>query len=134
MRSRIPLTNDPLVQKMEQEKMSEQLSVFQVCSDSDPVSLPNTRSDRKKQAIERYLRQGKKEPSISVNKYSPGKRATEYYRVSYQLGNRKKHIHLRGGSTLAELANYRASVLQAMIDRGAELSEVLAAVATFNGG
>lgn len=134
MRSRIPLTNDPLVQKMEQEKMSEQLSVFQVCSDSDPVSLQNTRSDRKKQAIERYLRQGKKEPSISVNKYSPGKRATEYYRVSYQLGNRKKHIHLRGGSTLAELANYRASVLQAMIDRGAELSEVLAAVATFNGG
>ena len=99
--------------------MSEQLTIFdgrllgkntltqnatEVCSDSDPVSLQNTRSDRKKQAIERYLRQGKKEPSISVNKYSPGKRATEYYRVSYQLGNRKKHIHLRGGSTIAELA------------------------------
>lgn len=121
--------------------MTEQLTIFEVCSDSDPVSLQNTCSDaqanplgdRKKQAIERYLRQGKKEPSISVNKYSPGKRATEYYRVSYQLGNRKKHIHLRGGSTIAELANYRAKVLQAMIDRGAELSEVLAAVATFNG-
>lgn len=113
----------------------------EVCSDSDPVSLQNTCSDTldlplkdaKKQAIERYLRQGKKEPSISVNKYSPGKRATEYYRVSYQLGNRKKHIHLRGGSTIAQLANYRASVLQAMINRGAELSEVLAAVSTFNG-
>jgi hypothetical protein len=113
--------------------MLEQLTIPGFCSDSDPVSLQNTRSDRKKQAIERYLRQGKKEPSISVNKYSPGKRKTEYYRVSYQLGNRKKHIHLRGGSTIAELANYRASVLQAMIDRGAELSEVLAAVATFNG-
>jgi hypothetical protein len=120
--------------------MSEQLTIPGVCSDSDPVSLQNTRSDTvkstsdgKRKAIERYLRQGKKEPSISVNKYSPGKRATEYYRVSYQLGNRKKHIHLRGGSTIAELANYRASVLQAMIDRGAELSEVLAAVATFNG-
>jgi hypothetical protein len=121
--------------------MSEQLTIFGVCSDSDHVSLQNNRSDAqglplgdaKRQAIERYLRQGKKEPSISLNKYSPGKRATEYYRLSYQLGNRKKHIHLRGGSTLAELANYRAKVLQSMIDRGAELSEVLAAVATFNG-
>ncbi|MEO0013994.1 MAG: hypothetical protein RLZZ535_2383 [Cyanobacteriota bacterium] len=121
--------------------MSEQLTIFEVCSDSDPVSLQNTcsdmvksASDGKRKAIERYLRQGKKELSISVNKYSPGKRATEYYRVSYQLGNRKKHIHLRGGSTIAELANYRANVLQAMIDRGAELSKVLAAVATFNSG
>lgn len=117
--------------------MSEQLTIFdapanplgEVCSDTG-----NPTSDGKRKAIERYLRQGKKEPSISVNKYSPGKRATEYYRVSYQLGNRKKHIHLRGGSTIAELANYPASVLQAMIDLGAELSEVLAAVATFNGG
>lgn len=114
--------------------MRKQLTIFDACSDNDHLSLQNARSDAKRQAIERYLRQGKQEPSISVNRYSPGKRKTEYYRVSYQLGDRKKHIHLRGGSTLAQLANYRANQLQTMIDRGAELSEVLAAVATFNSG
>ncbi|MEY2833399.1 MAG: hypothetical protein RLZZ574_2658 [Cyanobacteriota bacterium] len=114
--------------------MSEQLSVFQVCSDSDPVSLQNTRSDAKSQAIQRFLNQRKSEPSICVNTYSPGRRATEYYRLSYQWHGKKKHVHIKGGSTIAELATYRAQKLQGLIDRGAELAEVIAAVRTFNGG
>lgn len=114
--------------------MFEQLSVFPVCSDSDPVSLQNSRSDAKSQAIQRFLNQRKPDPSICVNTYSPGRRTTEYYRLSYQWRGKKKHIHIKGGSVMAELATYRAQKLQAMIDRGAELAEVIAAVKTFNGG
>lgn len=117
--------------------MSEQLCLFDAVSDNDRVSLTDSVSDaqiKKQQAIQKYLDRADKEAIACVNKYSPGKRKTEYYRLSYRLGRKVKHIHLRGGSTIAELANYRAKVLQAMIDRGAELSEVLAAVATFNGG
>lgn len=114
--------------------MNEQLSVFTACSDSDPVSLQNSRSDAKSRAIQRYLNDGKPEPSICVNTYSPGRRTTEYYRLSYQWRGRKKHIHIRGGSTIAELSTYRAGKLTEMIDRGAELAEILAAVRTFNGG
>jgi hypothetical protein len=66
--------------------------------------------------------------------YSPGRRSTEYYRLSYRYGRTVKHIHIKGGSVIAELATYRAKQLQGLIDRGAELAEVLAAAATFNGG
>ncbi|MGL5973221.1 MAG: hypothetical protein ACRCZK_05890 [Oscillospiraceae bacterium] len=125
--------------------MSEQLCLFEADSDSDSVSLSNTDSDtdpkglasastKKQQAIQKYLdRAVDKETTACVSKYSPGKRKTEYYRLSYRVGLKMKHIHIKGGSTIAELANYRAKKLQAMIDRGAELSEVLAAVRTFNG-
>jgi hypothetical protein len=116
--------------------MSEQLCLFDADSDNERLSLSISDSDRqikKQQAIQKYLDRADKEAIACVNKYSPGKRKTEYYRLSYRRGRKMRHIHIRGGSTIAELANYRAKVLQAMIDRGAELSEVLAAVATFNG-
>jgi hypothetical protein len=114
--------------------MFEQLTILTVDSDSDPVSLSISDSERKHAAIQRFLDRGEKEPTASVNTYSPGKRKSEYYRLSYRVGKKMKHIHLRGGSTIAELATYRARKLQAMIDRGAELAEVIAAVRTFNGG
>lgn len=116
--------------------MNRQSSIYDFlpCSDSDRVSLPNARSDVKKQAINRYLNGGKSDPAICVNKYSPGGRSTQYYRLSYLWQGRKKHIHLRGGSTMSELANYRALQLQTLIDRGAELAEVLAMATNFNGG
>jgi hypothetical protein len=115
--------------------MSYQLSIYDAlpCSDSDRASLQNTRSDAKRQAIQRYLNSGISEPAICVNKYSPGRRSTQYYRLSYQWRGKKRHIHIKGGSVLAELATYRAKQLQGLIDRGAELAEVLAAAATFNG-
>lgn len=99
-------------------------------------SLTDNVSDvqtKKQQAIQKYLNRASKETTACITTYSPGRRKTEDYRLSYRVGRKVKHIHLRGGSTIAELATYRASVLQAMINRGAELSEVLAAVATFNG-
>jgi hypothetical protein len=114
--------------------MKKQLTIFDVCSDNDRVSLQNARSDAKRQAINRYLNNGNADPAICVNTYSPGRRSIQYYRLSYQWHGKKKHIHIRGGSVIAELATYRARQLQGLIDRGAELAEVLAAAATFNGG
>ncbi len=115
--------------------MSKQLSLFDAVSDSDRVSITKNVSDAKKQAIQRYLDSGEKDYQCCVTKYSPGRRSTEYYRLSYRISKRRiKHIHICGGSIIAELAQYRAKKLQAMIDRGAELEEVIAAVRTFNSG
>lgn len=115
----------------------EQLCLFETDSDNKSMSLSPFDSDirtKKQEAIQKFLDRAKdKEPTACVTRYSPGKRATEYYRLSYRLGSKMKHIHLRGGSTTSELANYRAKELQQMIDRGAELAEILAAITTFNG-
>lgn len=116
--------------------MSYQTTIFDVlpCSDSDRVSLQNPRSDAQSQAIQRYLGGSTGDPAICVNKYSPGRRATQYYRLSYQWWGKKRHIHIKGGSVTSELATYRANQLEALIERGAELEEVLAAATHFNGG
>ena len=104
--------------------MPEQLRLFDAVSDTQT---------KKQQAIQKYLNRADKEAIACVTKYSPGRRKTEYYRLSYRVGRKVKHIHIKGGSIIAELATYRANKLQAMIDRGAELAEVIAAVRTFNG-
>lgn len=116
--------------------MNRQLSIYDAlpCSDSDRASLQNSRSDAKRQAIQRYLNNGTSDPAICVGTYSPGRRSTQYYRLSYQWWGKKIHIHIKGGAVTSELATYRANQLKALIERGAELSEVLAAVATFNSG
>ena len=111
----------------------EQLELSLVSDDK--ASITENVSDAKTakhQAIQRYLDRAEKETIACVTKYSPGKRKTEYYRLSYRLGRKVKHIHIRGGSTISDLATYRAKKLQAMIDRGADLEEILAAVKTFN--
>ena len=98
------------------------------------VSITESVSDAKttkQQAIQRFLDNAPKEPIACITKYSPGKRKTEYFRLSYRLGKRVKHIHIQGGSTIAQLAQYRAKKLQEMIDRGAELGELIAAVQTY---
>jgi len=101
------------------------------------VSITNSVSDaqtRKQQAIQKYLDRAEKEPIACVNLYYSGRRATKYYRLSYRLGRKIKHIHIRGGNTRSQLATYRAGKIQELIDRGAELAEVIAAVKTFNSG
>ncbi len=114
--------------------MNEQLCLFELGSDKKSVSLPENGSDAKRQAIQRFLDTGKREPTACVNTYSPGRRDTEYFRLSYRVGRKKKHIHIPGGSTIAPRARYRAKKLQEMIDRGAELEELIAAVQTYWSG
>lgn len=116
-----------LTPTMEQQ-MSEQLTLFPVVSDSESVSLTEGVSDAKHKAIQRFLAQGKDSPIAHVNTYSPGRRNTEYYRLSYRVGASTKHIHIPGGSTTARLAQYRAKELLGMINRGAELEELVSAI------
>ena len=116
--------------------MNRQLTIFDV-HDSDQVSGTEFVHDKislKQQAIQRYLdRAASKDPVAHIETYHPGRRDTEYYRLVYRRGQRLIRIHIPGGSTISELAQYRAGKLQELIDRGAELAEVLAMVQMFKG-
>jgi len=114
--------------------MSEQLTIFDALGDSDLVSPRNPVGDTKNQALQRYLNHRKIDPKPLVNKYSPNGRKTKYFRLDYWVRGKKKSIHIKGGNCSARLANYRANRLQGLIDRGADLSEVLEQLADFNGG
>ncbi len=114
--------------------MSKQLSIPFV-EDSDQASSTEVVEDDKRRAIQRFLDRAEQlEPKASVGKYSPNGRKIEYFRLLYRVGKKVKAIHIRGGNTSARLANYRAKKLQDMIDRGAELAEVLEQLADFNSG
>lgn len=125
--------------------MNQQLSLFESegdngsaslidpISDTESASLMGFISDAQTQALQRFLEKGK-EPIVCVNTYSPGRRKSEYYRLSYFHNGKTKHLHIPGGNTLAKLAQYRAGKLQELIDRGADLEEIIAAVETYRGG
>ncbi len=74
-----------------------------------------------------------KDPMLCVNIYSPGKRKTKYYRLSYFQDGKIKHLHIPGGNVLAPLAQKRAKILQKLIDSGVELKEIIAVVKTYRG-
>ena len=111
--------------------MSEQLRLFESVSDTSSASLTKSVSEHKRQAIQRFLDSGKKEHEVCVNRYSPGKRKTEYFRLSYRIGRKVKHLHIPGGNTYSVLAQYRAGKLQQLIDRGCELDEAIAQCISF---
>ena len=114
--------------------MTKQLTIFDAVGDSDHVSPTNSVGDIKRQAIERYLSRSKTQdldPSISIEKYHPNGRKTEYFRLKYRIGKKTITPHIPGGNIHAKLAQYRVKQLQAMIDRGAELGEIIAAVKTY---
>ena len=113
--------------------MNQQLTIFDAISDKGSASLMNPISDTQTQALQRFLEKGK-DPIVCVNIYSPGRRKTEYYRLSYFQDGKTKHLHIPGGNTRARLAQYRAKELQKLIDRGAQLGEIIAAVETYRGG
>ena len=129
--------------------MSSQLSLFdeeqssshaksmdkaKLCAGDKKAPSPATLGDAKKQAIQRYLERTKPETSCSVEKYSPNGRKTEYFRLKFRQGRKTNTVHIKGGNISARLANYRANRLQGMIERGAELTEVLEQLADFNEG
>lgn len=111
--------------------MKRQLSLFGV-EDKESMSSTNTVEDGKKQAIQRYLDRASVEPTASLSTYSPNGRKTEYYRLVYRVGRKVKAMHVRGGNIKSKLARYRANQIQKLIDRGASLDELIAAVTTFN--
>ena len=117
-----------------EQAMVQQLSLDLDSSDTKNLSLLETSSDAQIEAIERFCYSRNNEAIACVNKYSPGRRKVEYYRLSWNQGNKKKHIHIPGGNVNSQLAQYRAKKLQQMCARGAELGELIAAVKTYRGG
>ncbi len=113
--------------------MSQQLSLFETVGDGDLVSPTKDLGDTKRQAIQRFLDRAKPGTIACVKQYKPNGRKTEYFRLDYRLGKKVKSIHIPGGNVRAKLAQYRARELQKLIDRGAELEEILAAVETYRG-
>jgi hypothetical protein len=115
--------------------MSKQLSLNLV-SEPESRSITDSVSEQKTakfRAIQRYLNNGERDTIACVNRYKAGNRNNYfYYRLSYRQGKKIKHVHIPGGNTKAELVQYRANKLQTMIDRGADLAELLAAIADFS--
>lgn len=98
------------------------------------MSLTDDVSD-KLVSIQRFLNRGKND-SLSVaqphvNQYSPGRRDTFYYRLSWRDGKRTKHLHIRGGNVYSQLATERAEQIKQMIDRGLELEKIIVSVKSF---
>ncbi len=109
-----------------------QLSLFDAVEDSSKVSSTSHVEDTKIQAIQRFLHRPEDlEPVASVGTYTPNGRNTKYFRLQYRQGSKVKCIHIPGGNINSQLAQYRAKQLQQLIDRGAELAEILAAVQTY---
>lgn len=113
---------------------SQQLSLFEIENDTLNVSIANNAIEQKIIAIQKYLGHIAKDNDCYINTYYPGKRDTIYFRLSYRQGCKMKHHHIPGGNINSDLAQYRVKRLQEMIDRGAELGEVLAALSTYRGG
>lgn len=114
--------------------MTEQLRLFETVEDKKIVSSTKAVEDAKMLAIQRYLEKGKSEPLACIGTYSPNGRRTQYFRLCYRQNKKVKCIHIPGGNVLSKLAQYRAIQLQKMIDRGAELGEIIAAVQTYCSG
>jgi len=116
--------------------MNQQLTIFDVLGvDIEPKKSSISTSDiePKSQALYRFLGQAAKKVECSVNEYESSKCPKRFYfRVSWRQG-KMKHLHIPGGSTLSQLAQYRAAKLREMIERGAELGEIIAAVETYRG-
>jgi len=128
--------------KIEALIMQEQLSLFDSASPKPKSSITKPVIEQKikvdaeyqsakYQHIQRFLSKTTKDVIACVGKYKV-KGKHEYFRLSYRHNGKVKHIHLQGGNTNSKLANYRAEQLRVMIERGAELSEVLAAIDDFN--
>lgn len=84
------------------------------------VSLPEPSSDASS-----HTDKGFQDNLVWVNKYSPGRRVTKYYRLSYNWEGKKKHRHISGGNVNLSVATTRAEQLRAMINRGASIQELL---------
>ena len=105
--------------------------------DSKKVSPTNAVGDTENQALQRFLARAKVEEKAhtkaTVKTYQPNGRKTEYFRLDYRIGKKVKSIHIPGGNIRAKLAQNRAKELQSMIDRGAEVEELIATVANYRG-
>jgi hypothetical protein len=72
-----------------------------------------------------------KPQSCTLGTYSPYGVRQKYFRLSYKLGKKTKHIHICGGSITNPLAQFRAKKIQRLIDKGSDRAEIIAMVKSF---
>ncbi len=99
--------------------------------DCETESITESVIDQKRAIIQRYLDRAATEAQCSVNEYQKSRSKKKYFRLSWREGKKTKHLHVPGGNVNAILAQYRARKLRELIDRGAKLEEVIAAVQTY---
>jgi len=51
-------------------------------------------------------------------------RGGEYYRLSYKVGGKVKHIHIRGGNTNSPIAQAKVQELRALLSSGISPAEI----------
>jgi len=66
-----------------------------------------------------------------VNQYLSPKNGKLYFRYSYRLGNRMKHVHIPGGNVSSQLVIKRAGIIKQMVNRGASTPEILDMISAF---
>ena len=101
--------------------------------DQQKVSGADVAPDAKIAALQRFCARDR-ENIPYVEKYSPNRRKQKYYRLSWRERKKMKHLHVPGGNVNAILAQYRAGKLRQLINRGADLDEVIAQVKTYAQG
>ena len=105
-----------------------QLSLF---TDDNPRKILSLTpvSDAKKSANQYF----QKNTQPVVNTYCPGKRNVKYYRLSYRLGTKTKHLHIPGGNINCKLVQWRAKKIQTMIDNGVSLTTIITVIINYKG-
>ena len=126
----------PIPVKGKQGLWNIELSSNGLLEDSRKVSPTNAVGDTENQALQRFLARAKVEEEArtkaTVKTYQPNGRKTEYFRLDYRIGKKVKSIHIPGGNIRAKLSQDRAKELQFMIDRGAEIEELIATLKTYH--
>ena len=97
--------------------------------DVEKVSVTSRVTDAQIKILQRFC--GYRDVVPFVETYSPSRRKTEYYRLSWRDGKRIKHLHIRGGNVYSQLAIKRAEQIRQMCNRNLPLEEIIAAVKSF---
>ena len=105
-----------------------QLSLFPDVSEPEKRSLTSV-SEPKIQANQYF----QKNTQPVLNTYSPSKKRSVYYRLSYRSGTKTKHIHIPGGNINCKLVQYRVRRIQSMIDHGVSLTTIITVILGYKG-
>lgn len=112
----------------------KQLELFSLKQDEDDVNseLLEVISDSQI-AIKPELLQSEEAtpPPGNVNEYYPGKRKVAYFRLSYRVGKRVKHKHIRGGNVFSQAGQANAQKIRVMVNRRCSLGEILSVISSF---
>ncbi|MEP6517444.1 hypothetical protein [Microcoleus vaginatus] len=91
-------------------------------SDDSITSVESAVSESSPPPVDDYL------PLNAVSTYRPGgtARSGEYYRLSYKLGGRVRHQHIRGGNTDSPIAQAKVAEVRSLLAAGTPPAKIAA--------